>query len=100
MELSNAQLAVANIVLLKFPVKQAVVTPTFMDEHLLIGYQDQFDPGMFLEIQNLLESRDRAIRTFLLKAKYLETVDHTVPRNILTKKGEKAQGLRGHSQYL
>jgi hypothetical protein len=99
MQLTEAQYNVADIVLLKMPSQTPINIPAYM-QSVLVGCQDKFSPEIFSQMQGVAISRDSTIRTFLLHQEYTTTIDHTIQRDMLTKKGELAKELGGHKEYL
>jgi hypothetical protein len=97
--LTEAELILADLILLKLPVGRQLDVVGFMGSHLLEGKQDQFPQQILDEINKIIASRRDVIRTFLLKEKYISVVNHMVPWDMITDKGNKAQELDGHSKY-
>jgi hypothetical protein len=98
MELTKAHYNVADVVLLSMPLKTPINIPAYM-QSVLAGKQDGYSPDLFSKMQGIAISRDSSIRTFLLIQGYTETIDHTIQRDMLTPKGEKARELGGHEAY-
>lgn len=100
MELSKAEYILADLIILKCPIKKAFgVVPFMSSGNLLHGKYEQYGEQLYQEIAAITISRSDVVRTFLLKEKYLETIDHTIPRDILSDKGEIAREKGGHIQY-
>jgi hypothetical protein len=96
--MTEAQLILADLVLLKLPVGRQLDVVGFAGSHLFEG--KQIPQPLLDEINKIISSRSDVIRTFLLKEKYIETVNYMASWDVITDKGHKAQELGGHSQYL
>jgi len=97
--MTEAQLVLADLILMKLPVGRHLDIIGFMGPHLFDGRQDQFQQPILYEINNIIASKSDVIRAFLLKEKYISVVNHMVPWDMITDKGYKAQELGGHNQY-
>lgn len=59
-----------------------------------------FDETLKREIHQLTIRNDETVRPFLLQNGYITSLDHSTHKDISTEKGQKAQELGGHKQYL
>lgn len=98
--MTEAELILADLVLMKLPVGRQLEINGFMGPHLFEGKQDKIPQRTTEEISKIIALRSDAIRTFLLKEKYITTVNYMIPWDVMTDKGEKAQELGGHEKYL
>jgi len=97
--MTEAESIVADIIIEKCPERLQFSLSGFMSGNLLLGKQDIYEEEIYKEIVQIVNSRNSVIRTFLLKEEYFETTNHSIPYDILTKKGEKAKELGGHKNY-
>ncbi len=98
LNMTDAKYELADLLLLNFPIQTAVGTLAFMNS--ILASTRNYTPEMANNIQQLIIKGERDARLFLLQQGYLETVDHKIPQDKLTTKGEKAQLLGGHKQYI
>ena len=89
----------ADIALLAIPSNVAFSFYGFVGGNILTGIHDKYSPERIQEIQQIFISRYGIIRKFLLDEKYIEVVNYSIPQDVLTDKGKKAQELGGHKEY-
>ena len=89
----------ADLVLQKMPTDVQININGFIGGNLLVGVQDNYSPELYVEMVQLFQQRNSDIRKFLIDEEYVETIDHTIQRDKITKKGRKARGLGGHEAY-
>ena len=89
--MTEAQLILADLILMKLPVGRQLDIVGFTGSHL---FQDkQIAQPIMDDINRIISSRSDEIRTFLLKEKYIETVNYLSSWDVITDKGHKAQEL-------
>ena len=72
--MTEAQLILADIILLKLPIGRQIDIIAFMGPHLFDGRQNEFKQPILDEINNIIASKSDVIRTFLLKENYISVV--------------------------
>lgn len=98
--MTEAEYIVADILLLNMPDHVAFSVIGFMGGNILIGIHDKYSPQLVQEIISIVQGRSDSVRKFLLREKYLQIINHTIPHDMMTDKGLKARELGGHKQYL
>lgn len=97
--MSEEELALADLIIEKCPIKNQFSVSGFMNSNILVSKRDVYGEELYFKIATLANSRSSSVRTFLLQQKYLETTNHSIPYDILSDKGEKARELGGHENY-
>jgi|GEM_PF-4260743 len=98
--MTEAELILADILLLKFPAGRQIDTVAFMGSHLFEDQREHLSRPVLDEIAKIITSRSDVIRTFLIKERYIEVVNYMTPWDAITEKGEKAKALGGHKKYV
>ena len=98
--MTKAEISLGDLIIKKCPLRTAFSMSGFMSSNILMGMHDVWGEELYQEVDNLANSRNGAIRTFLLTQDYFEIINHSIPYDMLTPKGEKARELGGHNEYL
>lgn len=97
--MTEAELILADLVLLKLPVNREF-TQRGAYNGVLLGKQDDYDQDTLAKMNNVLTSENSIIIDFLLKEKYINCTNQMHGRFMLSDEGEEAQRQGGHKQYL
>ena len=63
-------------------------------------HKEDFDNDLVAEIVALTNRNDEAVRPFLLQHDYIKPINNSTHLDISTEKGQKAQEIKGHKNYL
>lgn len=98
--MTETQLFYADIFIRKTPVKTALSIYSRMESNaILVDEYKNCTDAMWQALCQLTSREKAEIRTYLLKEKIFETVDHKIPKDILTEIGEKIQEVGSIANY-
>lgn len=98
--MTDADYILADLIIKKMPVNQPFNLTVFCSNILEGESLENYNPETLQQLSNAALKNSSAARAFLLEKGYLKVCDASIPKDISTESGQKAQELGGLKQYL